>query len=129
MTILRGPSTIVFGGRTIHRQHGFVDINALTCPDHHRVKRAGSSFGERGALTCTHRPAAGQGECGALLWILLIPGDRYQQRFYAADVTFQELAMWEQRLYSAEDVLRYLGGWFTRAGDPPNDRALQRMVG
>lgn len=113
----------------ITRQHGFVELSDLMCPDHHRVKRGGATISERGALTCTHKPAAGQGECGAQMWLLNVPGNRYQHRFYVADVTFDELLQWERQGYDAEEVLRYLGAWFSRRDDRPAPRALDRNAG
>lgn len=127
--VQRGPATILFRGRTIHRQHGFIELPFLICPDHHRIKRGGATIRSDGALTCTHRDRQGAPECGALMWMLNVPGGGYQQRFYVADVTLQELQFWEQQQYGAEDVLRYLGAWFSRVTDVNSPAALQRRVG
>jgi hypothetical protein len=129
MTADRGPSTITFRGREIQRVHGFVELPTLSCPLHHRLKLGGFTIHGAGGLTCHNKASPGGPECGALLWLLQVPVNRQTRRFYAADVTWRELQLWEERGYTAEDVLRYLGAWFSRSGDAVPPLAMQRRVG
>jgi hypothetical protein len=92
----------------------------------HRMKLGGFTIRGDGGLTCHNKATQGGAECGAVLWLLQVPANRHMRRFYVADVEYRELELWEQRGYVAEDVLRYLGAWFSRADDPPVDRALRR---
>ncbi|MDB4913767.1 MAG: hypothetical protein JWM95_1411 [Gemmatimonadetes bacterium] len=113
----RGPSTFRFRGRMLTRVHGFADVDELTCPDHHRVLLGGFTIREDGALTCTNKASAGAGECGALLWLLFVQGANRRKRFYAADVVYAELDLWEKNGASVQEILQYLGAWFARADD------------
>jgi hypothetical protein len=128
MTVALGPTTITFRGREIPRVHGFVELRDLQCPLFHRLKMGGFTIRE-GGLTCQNKASPGGPECGALLWLLQMPVNRHSRRFYASDVTWHELQLWEARGYSAEDVLRYLGAWFSRGSGPAPTQAMQRRVG
>jgi hypothetical protein len=132
-SVVRGPSIITFRGEPLERAHGFVDLPELVCPDLHRMKLGGFTILDSGALACMNKARAGRSVCGALMYLLQIPANRHRRRFYAADVEYRELELWEARGYVAEDVLRYLGAWFSRRSDVPHDqelaRALERRVG
>jgi hypothetical protein len=109
-----GPTTIPFRGHVIPRDKGFVDMRDITCPDGHRVRLAGALVRDEVGLTCHHAIGSSSGECGALLWLLYVPTAGHRKRFYVADITIAEHDLWEREHYSVEDVLRYLGAWFTR---------------
>jgi hypothetical protein len=114
-----GPTQITFRGRLIHRDHGFVDVKDITCPDGHRVRLGAVKILADAGLTCTHAITGGVGiqrggECGALMWLLYLPSAGHLKRFYVSDMEYRELEFWERQGYGAEEVLRYIGAWFTR---------------
>lgn len=121
MIIAPGPSTITFRGREVVRWRGFVDLNSLVCPDEHRVKTGGFTVLEHAGLRCGNKAVAGGGECGALIWVLFIPGPG-PRLFYGADVEHKELQFWMQEHYGLEEIMRYLGAWFTRGDGGRADR-------
>jgi hypothetical protein len=114
-----GPTTILFRGQRIPRVYGFVDLRALTCPAHHRMRETGL-VREDGGWRCTHRPSSHEGECGAIVWVLRIPdAGAGKGRFFAADITLDEHQFWQREQFSVPDVLRYVGAWFLRPNPSP----------
>lgn len=114
MIVAPGPTTIRFRGREIPRGQGFIDLPELECPDGHRIKLDAVVLIDSVGLRCHNRARQGAGECGALLYLLYLPAAGGKRRFYAADVEYGELAMWEQQRFQTDDSLRYLGAWLTR---------------
>jgi hypothetical protein len=109
----RGPALITFRGRQIRRVTGFVDLADLTCPDGHRVKLGGFTIRGNGALTCIHRINRND-ECGALIWLLLLTGSERRKHFFAADVEYRELVMWEEKGATLPEIWHYLRADFHR---------------
>jgi hypothetical protein len=110
---MHAPPTFSFHGRTVARAKGFIRPHKLTCPDMHRVREL-AVIREDGALWCTHRPASGQGECGAMLYVLVFPSLGGKRRIWAADVTKAELEQMEAMGLDADGALAYFGVGFTR---------------
>jgi hypothetical protein len=108
---VRGPLAITFRGRTILRRHTFAHPAQIACPDGHRLKLGAMTILDNTGLSCVHRPASGQGECGALMWLLYLPAPDGRSLFYVADVTRQELDLWVDERYTLEGMLRYVGAW------------------
>jgi hypothetical protein len=112
--IPRAPQIFVFRGNYRQRATGFVRPEALTCPDGHRVKEP-ALIRSDGALWCSHRPAAKEGTCGAILYVLVFPALGHQRRrFWAADITKSELDQLEALGLDPDGVLAYFGAQFTR---------------
>lgn len=116
MIVQPGPAAIQFRGRTIPRFQSFTTLHDVACPDGHRMKSGAMTILGDIGLTCTHRPAAGQGECGALIWLVQLPAPQKQTLWYYADVEYRELTAWRDASFTLEDILRYLGAWRTRGG-------------
>lgn len=110
MIVAPGPSLITFRGRQLVRRHAFVNPMEIVCPDGHRVKPGAMTITESAGLTCLHRPG-GQGECGAIMWLLYLPAPSHRSLFYVADVERRELDAWARGRFAMEDVLRYVGAW------------------
>ena len=113
----RAPATFQFHGREIPRVIGFVSARRILCPDHHVVNEP-ARFLEDGTLFCGHRSSAGQLQCGALIYILAIPGRGGRRRLWAADCTREELAEIERLELDADGIVEYFGGDFLRRGNP-----------
>lgn len=111
--LIRASPFLLFRGTQILRIKGFVRPNLLTCPDGHGVKEK-AIIREDGALWCTYRASPHQGECGALLYVMVIPGRGSRRRLWAADVTKSELDQMETLRLDADGVLAYFGAGFTR---------------
>jgi hypothetical protein len=112
-TLIRAPLYLSFHGRNILRAKGFVRPKQLLCPDGHRVKEL-AVIREDGALWCTHRLANGQGECGAMLYVMTFPSLGGRRRIWASDVTKAELDEMERLGLDADGALAYFGVEFTR---------------
>jgi hypothetical protein len=112
---MRAPDTIVFRGKPLPRAKGFVEQpKRLTCPMGHPVKQL-AILREDGAIWCTYRAAEHQGECGALLYVLVFPALGHgRKRVWAADVTKAELDQMEALRLDADGALAYFGVSFTR---------------
>lgn len=107
--------TFWFHGREIFRSTGFIreEKNRLTCPDRHTVNEPARILGDA-VLFCDHRPAKGHAQCGALIYLLVVPGRGAGRRVWAADCTREELAEIERLGLDADGVLAYFGATFTR---------------
>jgi hypothetical protein len=110
---VQAAPVFTFHGRLVARAKGFVRPKQLTCPDGHRVREL-AVIREDGALWCTHRPASGQGECGAMLYIIVLPSLGGRRRIWASDVTKPELDEMEALGLDADGALAYFGVEFTR---------------
>ena len=127
-----GPRIITFRGRPFPRQAGHTTLDDLTCPDGHRLKLKGMVIREDGALRCTSRttqPAKDdwQGECGALMWLLTIPAAGRKLRFWAADVAYEELELWQRESASVDEILMYLGAWLVRPASATSARGRKSL--
>lgn len=107
--------TFWFQGREIFRSTGFIrdEQTRITCPQGHVVNEAGRTLGDA-VLYCEKRPAAGQAQCGALIYVLVVPGRGAGRRFWAADCTREELREIERLGLDADGVLGYFGATFSR---------------
>lgn len=85
----------------------------VTCPDGHTIGGV-SLVREDHTLQCTHRAAAGQGECGALVYVLVFPALGGRRRVWACDVTMAEVREMERLGLDADGVLAYFGEAFSR---------------
>jgi hypothetical protein len=92
------------------RLHAWVEPRRpLACPQRlgdveHQLK-TNARVQSHNLLRCVHRPAAGQGECGAWVWVQMLPnGWRY-----VAVVTKAEVAFMEHRQMTLDESLAYLG--------------------
>lgn len=101
-------------GREIFRTTGFIrNEKRLTCPDGHIVNEPARILGDA-VLYCDHRPAKGHAQCGALIYLLVVPGRGEGRRIWAADCTREELREIERLGLDADGVLAYFGATFTR---------------
>lgn len=113
-SIPRAAPYIVWHGRQLLRTKGFIrPPTRMTCPDLHPVKK-NAIVREDGAVWCTYRSAAGQGECGAMLYVLSFPALGGKRRVWASDVTKAELDEMESLGLDADGALAYFGAGFTR---------------
>lgn len=107
-----GPPTFTFRGKLLVRAHGFAYLHEITCPNGHQLKMQSFRISEDGVAWCQHRAAAGQSECGAVLWLLYVPGRGRKRSFYVADIELREHDLWEQHRAGVDDILDYLGASF-----------------
>jgi hypothetical protein len=115
LTVTAPKGLIVVNGRIRVRRMGFVlDPTQFTCPDGHRIHEH-ARVNSDGHLWCTYRAKAGAPECGALVWILLVPQRGKKRRFYAADVTSAEMHSWETRHVDIDEILLDLDATFPNA--------------
>ena len=114
----RADRYIRFHGREILRVKGFLRIPAdgrapvIKCPDRHVVKPKDAI--REGFLFCDHRPARGHAECGAMIYMLFMPGRDQSHRIWLADVTREEWREIERMGLDADGVLAYFGASFDR---------------
>ena len=96
------------------RRAGLVfDLRRLTCTDGHRVTVHGRI--NSGGLRCEHRAHPGASACGAWLYLLLISSDAVEhrrRRYWAADMTLEEITACEVRHLTGEEILVEFGGSF-----------------
>lgn len=115
LTVTAPKGLIVVNNRVRVRRVAWVtDPRHLTCPDGHRVREHFARIGEDGILWCTYKGNGGK-ECGAMLWLLLVPQRGLRRLWYAADVTAHEMHEWEARHLDIPDILKYLGVTFPNA--------------
>jgi hypothetical protein len=100
-------------GKEIRRAHGFLRGHRITCPDGHTVNEPARFF-EDGTLFCGHRATKAQQPCGALIYVLVIPGRGERRRIWVADCTRDELTEIERLGLDPDGVLAYFGAAFTR---------------
>ena len=114
-TVPSAGRTVWFHGREIFRSTGFIrqEWNRLTCPDGHTVNEPARILGDA-VLFCDHRPAKGHVQCGALIYLLVVPGRGEGRRVWAADCTREELKEIERLGLDADGVLAYFGATFNR---------------
>lgn len=94
---------------------GFVlDHAHLKCPDGHRVHEY-ARIHEDGALFCMHRDRAGAKECGALVYVLVVPQRGVRRKLWAADVTVDEMHLFEREHFEVDQIIAYLGADFAVA--------------
>lgn len=108
----RADRYIRFHGREILRGVGFLKGSVIKCPDGHVVH---PGMMREGVLFCGERPARGQAQCGALIYMLCLPshGDP-THRIWLADVTHAEWRQIERMGLDADGVLAYFGASFER---------------
>lgn len=109
----RASSFIKFNGRDLRRVSGFVSKHRIRCPAGHVVNEPARIL-EDGAIFCDQRDGPGHTPCGAMIYILVIPGRGTRRRIWAADCTRQELEEMERLGLDADGVLAYFGAGFTR---------------
>lgn len=76
----------------------------LACPDGHRM-REDTIVLEHAGIRCKHRPPPSGLECGAFVWVLLMPGGTR----FVAEVTIDELRHMQTVSMSVEQSLLFLG--------------------
>lgn len=104
---------IRFHGREILRVTGFLRGTVIKCPDGHVVKP--DSIVREGVLFCDHRPQRSHAQCGALIYVLVLPSHGNPlHRVWLADVTREEWREIEQLQLDADGVLAYFGASFAR---------------
>jgi hypothetical protein len=115
LTVTAPKGLIVVNGHPRVRRAAFViQPRELTCIDGHRIHER-ARISEDGYVWCTHKERAGAVECGAMLWILVVPQRGERRKFFAADVTADEMRDWERRHLEVDDILRILGVTFPNA--------------
>lgn len=92
---------------------GFVLGGVLRYPAGHAVRES-SHLLEDGAVSCDYRPADGHDACGALIYLVVLPGRGGRRRIWAAQCTREELAEMERLGLDADDAVAYFGATFTR---------------
>ena len=109
----RADRFLRFHGQEILRGTGFLRGTVIRCPDKHIVRP--DSIVREGVLFCDHRPARGQAECGALIYVLVLPSHGNPlHRVWLADVTREEWREIERLGLDADGVLAYFGASFDR---------------
>jgi hypothetical protein len=103
---------LIFHGQDTFRVTGFVVEKPLRCPAGHAVSEP-SRILEDGAIYCDYRPAKGHAQCGALIYLLVLPGRGDRRRLWAAHCTKEELTEIERLGLDADGVLAYFGATFT----------------
>jgi hypothetical protein len=94
------------------RRVGFLARGAqFTCRHGHRIRGVGVIREDVG-LRCLHRAKRGGPECGALLYVLVMPAIGGKRRFWAADVEPAELYHFESQEFTVDQVLAYFGAGF-----------------
>lgn len=113
MTAPKGLITV--NGRVRVRRAAFViHPRELTCIEGHRIHER-ARISEDGYVWCTHKERAGAIECGAILWLFVVPQRGERRKLFAADVTADEMREWERRHLEVDDILRILGVTFPNA--------------
>jgi hypothetical protein len=118
------PGLFWYRGALRIRRAGLIfNLRRLTCPEGHRFDVHGRV--SAGGLQCEHRAYAGAERCGAWLYLLLISSDAAEhrrRRFWAADVTLEEIAAAEERHLAPEEIVVEFGGAFPIAATGPERR-------
>jgi hypothetical protein len=108
------PGLIRWRGQLRPRRVGLVfDLRQLTCVEGHRVQVHGRIVS--GGLQCQHRATSGAPVCGAWLLLLLMSPDsthEWRRRFWATDVTLDELRGVEAEHLDATEIVCRFGGIF-----------------
>jgi len=84
----------------------------LRCPEGHAVNEPACIL-EDGVVYCDHRPSKGHAQCGALIYLLVLPARGDKRRLWAAHCTREELREIERLGLDADGVLAYFGATFT----------------
>lgn len=117
LAIPRAEDYLEWRGRRLFRCKGMLRSSKLTCIDGHPIGEL-PLVHEAHTFQCQHRvarPGSGHAICGALVWVRAYPAHGQQRRrYYAADVTFNEVKLIEQLGLDADEVLVYLGEGFHR---------------
>jgi hypothetical protein len=108
------PGLIRWRGQLRPRRVGLVlNLRGLECPEGHRVDVHGR-IGAAG-LRCEHRARPGAEQCGAWLLLLLMSPDTthgWRRRFWATDITLDELKEVEGEHLDATEIISRFGGIF-----------------
>lgn len=104
-----------------NRQKGFMRGQIVMCPYGHKVRGLELVRVDH-FLQCHHRAAAGQGECGHLIYVRVYPHAGGGRDVFAADVTFAEMREIEALNLDGPGVLEYFGVEQFHRPHPPNTR-------
>lgn len=108
----RADRFLRFHGKEILRGVGFLTGTVIKCPAGHVVKPKDAI--REGFLFCDHRPQRGHAECGAMIYMLFMPGPDRSHRIWLADLTRAEWREIERLGLDADGVLAYFGASFGR---------------